>query len=812
MFKHLITLLVLLLPMYIFSGELNREYNFSAPVINDGIMFLENCKYLDSDFNPDMVMKTARLLLPSGKTVKSFSVDYGNPVMLQGSFSIRPYIPCGRISVEPPDGYRSIRGDAYAKDEFFPAHNTRADSRFKVMYKNGHAIFLAMITPVQHNPVTGQIQYYPKVSLKVNFTTDVNAPVYKCNSFIRSQLKELVDNPEVIDNLPDSPRGPDDYEYLIITSSGLKDKWGALTDFNKKRCMRSKVVAVSDITRIPGIRGRDDQETIRNYIKTEYETNNIVFVNLGGDVELVPCRGMHTSFFDYGVVPYEDYNIPADLYFSCLDGTWQKAGSQYYGEYGCDEDIGWDVYASRYAIDSETELNNMINKTIKYTESPVMGTVKNIMLGGEKAWDAWAWDPNQNKYVKTGETCWGDDEMKELVGQCTNNGYTTEGWQSNVNIKTLYEGEGTWSGDMAGQLISAFQTHKPTFMDHVGHSNTNYILKLSTSQVSTSNFPNNGTNANFFIVNTSGCYPGAFDNATPNGSQIPDCIAEKFTTISTAAVAFMSCTRYGLGADGREGSTGNSPLTDGSSHRFLRYFHDGLYKNISYIEMANGYSKEQNKDWVLNSDPHGKPYHGQMKYICYEMNVLGDPALSVWTAEPQTLTANYPTPLNKPSFTWDSKLPYAWVALVDDGEIVSTQLTGSDGNVKIDDQGLVDYLTQNPGKDLKVRVKAHNYLLFEGDLVVDLTAIHNKNKAAIINGITFFGKTAQVNYTLQTHGNVTVGLYNARGSLLKTVVNAQQAAGNYSVSFNRNILSNGVYYCRVAVDNSLQTKKFIVTK
>ncbi len=808
MVKKIVSLMVVTLAVVVAAATVTQKYTNEAPVVRNGTIYLENSNAYKSDFNPGMVMKTSSLLMPVGHTVQSFSVDYGKPVLLQGSFTIKQYIPGGRISIPPPTGYRSTRGAAYAKDEFFPALATRNNSRFRVVFKNGHAIFTTMFTPVQYNPVTSQIQYYPKVTVKVNTMKNTSAPVYKCNSFIRSWLKDMVDNPEVIDNLPDSPRGENDYEYLIITSDGLKTKWGALEDFNKERCLRTKVATVSDITRIPGIRGRDNQETIRNYIKTEYETNNIVFVMLGGDVELVPHRGMHTSFFDYGVNPYEDYQIPADLYYSCLDGTWQKSGSQYYGEYGCDEDVGWEVYAARFAVDSETELNNMINKTIKYIKSPVASSATNVILGGEDLWDAWQW--NGSQYVKTGGTCWGADNMEEFIGECSNNGYTTQGWPSGTNYTKLYCKTSNWTGST---MISTVRNDKIAFIDHLGHSNTNYILQLNTSQVSTSNFQNDGSSANFFIVYTQGCYPGAFDNKTPNGSQTQDCIGEKFATISTAAVAFISNTRYGLGADGREGSTGNSPLTDGSSTRYQRFFHSGVSKNYP-LEMANGWGKEQNKEWICNSDPHGEPYHGQMKYCAYQVNIIGDPALHVWTKEPQTLNGDYPTPLSGPAFTWETGIACAWVALCDDqGEIITMQMAGDDGKININDQVLADYLVQNPDKNLKVRVKAQNYLLFEGDLPVDFVGIDQiAQHLTLKNSITASQNTLVLQFTLPEAGKTSVTISNAKGAVVYNHNQTVASKGTQILNVNTANLSSGVYYCTFGYQGQKAYSRFMICR
>lgn len=801
---------IIALTIGISADDLKKNYSFNSPLIQNDAITGAGYDHIRSDFAPNTLVKYASLLLPTGHTAKSVSVEYGSPESLRNKSYLRPYYPGGRLSVKPPENRFLNRSSVYEKNEFYPPIERSSTTDFRVMYKNGHAIVTVMMTPVQYNPITNEIRYHPNVSLTINTEPNRDAPVYKCNNFIRSRLKELVDNPEVVNSLPNSVIGENDYEYLIITNNNLKDKWGDFVSFNTRRCLRTKIVSISDISRKYRNINRDNQTKIRSFIKEEYEKYNIVFVMLGGDVEIVPVRGMYTSFFDYGVEPIEDYNIAADLYYSCLDGTWQKSGSKYYGEYGC-EDVGWEVYASRFSIDSENELKNMINKTIKYSEKPVKNSVTNVILSGEDLWNKYKWNSQTKKYEKTDKICYGDENMEELIGKCTNNGYTTEGWSSSTNFTKLYRAQTNWTGST---LINTIRDKKISFVDHLGHSNINYILKLYTQDVSTSNFLNDGTTANFFIVYTQGCYPGSFDNINTNGSsQSADCIAEKFTTMSTAAVAMVSNTRYGLGADGREGSTGNSIYTDGSSSRYQRFFHAGLSKNLP-LEMANGWGKEQNKDWICNSDPNGKPYHGQMKYCAYEVNVLGDPALHVWTGEVKEMEASYTSPLASNTFSWETKIPGTWVALADEnGKIISFQIADDEGKVSIKDDVFKNYLKNNSGKNLKVFAKAQNHLAFEGELPVNVTSIQNNTKlCALKTNITLASKTLSVSFTSPSIGRYSVELNNAKGIRVFNTKNTVNTIGVQTITIKTDQLSSGIYYCTLFANNKKAISRFVICK
>ncbi len=792
----------LIIPAILFASVLESEYSFSKPVITRGAAIIEGCRFTRDAFAPLVPVKPIRVLIPYGEAVESFDVVYDNPIYLDGKHYLAPFRPGGKIGSAPPKDYLTRSSSFYDRDAFYPS--SVKSQNFYTMRKNGHSIFIALLHPVQYNPVTGKIRYYNHISVSINTRKARNVSVYKCNAFIRSQLKRLVDNPAEVDKLPDSKTSSTDYDYLIITTDALKDAYDTFMEFNKRRGLRTRVQTVDYIK--SNIDGTDDADRVRNYIIQEYENNNIKFVLLGEDDDNnesndVPHRGLRAQMYDYGTDFNDDKDIAADMYFSCLDGDW-KGSNQYYGEPGS-EDIGWEVYASRFAVDDKTELNNIVNKTIKYSEQPVTGEALNSLLLGE-----YAWGPPDHPVE-----CWGGDCMEQLDGQCTANNYTTYGFPSSWSVSKLYDKNTTWS---KSTLISKVKSEKITWINHVGHSNNTYIFKLYNSDVNTSNFTNDGSNANFFLGYTYGCYPGAFDNRTMAGSYTTDCIAEQFTAaISTGCVAFISNTRVGLGDDGTASADG----TDGSSQRYIRYFHDAVFgKKIHYLEMMNAYSKEVNTDLICipNSDIKAPPYFGQMKWCAYQLCALGDPALSIWTADPQELQADHPAEIASTAtkFSWDTKKAYTTVALLDGarGDIICSQITGEDGKCEITDDAFKDYVSNNPGGKLGIVVKAHNYLPYSGEILINQTGITTNADVVINNRIYLSKNMSRIYYSISTPAFVNITILNSKGALLKTIVNTHQNIGEYSVIFQNRDLSNGVYYMKMRVDNKTVIKSFVLTK
>jgi len=161
--------------------------------------------------------------------------------------------------------------------------------------------------------------------------------------------------------------------------------------------------------------GRDDAEKIRNMIKSYYERENIQWVLLAGDTELIPIREVfNPDVLRYGggqseAIPGEYYK-PTDFYYADLTGSWDSDGDGNWGEstrdnlYGMDE-ISWipEVYVGRFPADTVSELKIMIDKTIKYEKSPEIGDWMNRMLlaGGVSSYSVFGLGSGEYESVLT---------------------------------------------------------------------------------------------------------------------------------------------------------------------------------------------------------------------------------------------------------------------------------------------------------------------------------------------------------------------------------------------------------------------------
>ena len=222
---------------------------------------------------------------------------------------------------------------------------------------------------------------------------------------------------------------------------------------------------------------------------------------------------------------YEDDNIPADLYYSGLDGTWNDNGDNLWGEIG-EDDLLPEVSVARYSFSNITELNSMINKSVSYQNNPVLGELRQPLLAGE--------------HLYSNPTTWGADYLELIIGYHEDNGYTTDGIPEDHDYITMFARDQSWGGSDIINMINS----GVSFVHHVGHANYSTVMNLYTSDITNSNFSQtNGVDHNYIIINTHGCMCGGFDDN--------DCIAEEMVKIDNMAAAFVGNSRYGWFNEGQ---------------------------------------------------------------------------------------------------------------------------------------------------------------------------------------------------------------------------------------------------------------------
>jgi hypothetical protein len=656
-----LTLLIALLLSFLMctAGNITQTYHFGNPVINtiedyQAVTF-ENTLLTGKTGEPALPYREVRLLLPPGEEAVTVNIHFENPVELEGFYNIYPQQASRPLSSGPSMLF-SYNENVYNSSEDYPSHQM---GHYSTHFQNGHSILLTAFTPVKYIPATGKLSYYRTVTVEVitQQTNRASEALENLGSapFVASILSS-VQNPEVIDRYPVKRNREGDYQVLVITRQQFEDEFEEYRMLYLIRGMKTEVVTVEDIDAVMG--GSDLQEKIRNYIIQEYQENSIVHVLLAGDVEHVPYRGFY-CYVDSGS-GYSDNDIPADLYYSALDGTWNEDGDNSWGEIG-EDDLLPDISVARWPFSTLEQLQRLIYKTKQYQNSPVTGELQRPLLAGEHLW--------------SNPETWGGDYMDLLIGHHEDNGYTTDGIPETDDFLQLYERDDNWS---KWDLINAVNQGR-NFIHHCGHANQSNVMKLGIYDITNQNFnQTDGTTHNYTLVYTHGCLCGAFDEN--------DCIAEAMVMIDNFAVAGAFNSRYGWFNEGQ---------TEGPSQHLHREFVDALYHQMeNRIGTTHLISKVNTSPWV---NAPGQWEEGALRWCFYDCNILGDPLLGVWTQEPINIEVESSDIINQGQTTYsvyvnNGGMPIQGLTcvLIAEEEMIGCSSTGSNGQATIEIPGGFD--------------------------------------------------------------------------------------------------------------------------
>ena len=596
--KTYLFILLVLIASATFAGTVKKTYYFSAPNINyyGDYQTVTFSKTLATGIKgePTLPYYAVSLLVPPGEIATSIELISEDKITIDGNFKLFPYQSSKPLS-DMTESEFQINEKVYKLDSNYP-HKPMGG--LSTGYLGGYSIAMSTFTPIEYIPTTGKISYYKKVTIIIETSSDnkASAALNNMSSSLnaKSRLLNFVQNPEDLNQYnPPLKRSANDYSLLIITPNQFTDGFEELRNIYLSRGIKSEIITSEYI--LTNVSGQDLQEKIRNFIIQEYQESGIDYVILGGDVEHIPYRGFY-CYVQSGS-GYNSSNIPADLYYSALDGTWNDDGDNDWGEPD-EDDLLPEVAVARYPFNNTTELERIIHKTISYQNSPVLGEFTNPLLAGEHLYS----DP---------ET-WGRDYLDLLIGERSDNGYTTIGIPESYPIDSIYEHNSPWSGnDLINEINQGTQ-----FVHHVGHASPTYVAHLNNSDITNSNFyAVNGVDHNYTLMQTHGCDCGSFD--------YDDCILEKMVTIDNFAVSVIGNSRYGWFNEGQ---------SEGPAAHLHREMVDALYhEKLNHLGNAFVESKIQTAPWV---EAPGQHEEGALRWNFYDINILGDPALSVWTAEP----------------------------------------------------------------------------------------------------------------------------------------------------------------------------------
>ena len=386
--------------------------------------------------------------------------------------------------------------------------------------------------------------------------------------------------------------GEPGYDYLIITNGYLVPYFESLAEWKTKKGVRARIVTTDEI--YSSCEGRDCQEKIREFIESQHRDSGVVWVLLGGDTDIVPSRTAFAFECGAGFADDED-SIQCDLYYSDLDGSWDSDGDDIFGEVEDSVDMIPDVFVGRAPVNSVPEVQNFVGKVLTYEKSPPTDYLTDALFFAMVLWG----EPGDEYYTDGGV-------HKDMIDNLF--------MPSRFDITKLYERDGNGS---ATGVISAINEGKH-IMNHDGHGWIN-VIGMDPRYIFNWDMDGLTNGDKLGILFSIGCWTAALDY---------DCIGEHFVNaLDGGGVAYIGNSRYGWGSPGNPGY--------GYSDIFDNKFFEALFVD-SLVNI--GTALASSKAYYTPLAGYGNVY----RWCEYQLNLLGDPEMPVWTDTPMEVAVAFP--------------------------------------------------------------------------------------------------------------------------------------------------------------------------
>ncbi len=424
----------------------------------------------------------------------------------------------------------------------------------------------------------------------------------------RDIISSMVVNPEELDRFTfhevrvEKPRGGfqptaapslegSPVDYVIVTPDSFAAAFQPFADWKTAKGVPT-VIRTTEWIQANYRNGVDLQETIRFFLQDAYSKWGVKWVMLAGDTPQLPPRYGFSSFYGGGK------KMPVDLYFACLDGSWNKNHNNLWGEgYTFEEKDDPDLYAELYVgrLPSTTvsEVSIMTGKIMSYEAPCQKAYLSRHMFLAEVLFPV---DWREGEPISLNGA-----DMAEFI-------YSTVMLDEGIDVVRMYETPSLYPGSVQENVQAALDSME-SGLNHVTHIGHGFRFNMSCANASIQvpqalALMNSCKLFNLYMLN---CTAAAFDF---------NCLAEAFLENPNGGAA--SC----VGAN-------ESAFPNAASYYMNEYY--SLLYDDDVVHIGETFAKSR-----LPRTPFAESSDNVDLWTHYIYTLLADPEMAMWTDEPDT--------------------------------------------------------------------------------------------------------------------------------------------------------------------------------
>lgn len=379
-------------------------------------------------------------------------------------------------------------------------------------------------------------------------------------------------------------------EGVILTTDSLAASLQPLADF-QTRTGHPTVVRTLATVRADDPRSNDLAQAIRSFLTRARTLWGTEWVLLAGDHESIPLRMVRVDF------PYVE-DIPSDVYYSDLDGTWDADGDGLYGEVADGLDMDPDLEVGRLSVSNRLDAETQVAKLLRYRRVPPIAAASSQLYLAEVLFPR-AWSVGELIQIDGAVQA---ESLRAHAPAC-------------ATIDRLYENHFAYPGTQpltkANVIEALGRSHG--IVQHLGHGARSQI-SVGNELIAMADLAAPSFSESTFLWVSSNCASAAVDF---------DCFAEALLRKPGGAVAYVGATR---------------DEWPGVSNIVAETFADAaLPKQGTGTPLGKAVSAARRALLPLAGGA------TTQRWGFFETILLGDPTLRAWNCAPKTLAVTRPS-------------------------------------------------------------------------------------------------------------------------------------------------------------------------